>query len=204
MNQKTLYICGMLVPFTYILLYILGGILRPGYSQIADSVSELLSPGSPNKLLLIIINLAFASLYTLFGIGVLRFVIASEHNLLVGRVGAGVIIAVGLASIGSAIFPQDATGTPATLPGKLHLIFVFAIQIPGAILSTLLIGFWTHRTGSIPGFAIYSFISAGVIVISGLVAGPTVGTKIMGIVERISALAVHQWVFFLALKLVRQ
>ena len=56
MNQKTLYLCGMLVPFVYIFMYILGGALRPGYSQIADSVSELLSPDAPNKLLLDIIQ----------------------------------------------------------------------------------------------------------------------------------------------------
>ena len=203
MSQKTLYLCGMLVPFTYILMYILGGALRPGYSQIAHSVSELLSPGSPNKALLDIINVTFASLYTLFGIGVLRFVIGGEHNTLIGRIGAGLIIAVGIASIGSAVFPQDATGTSATLTGILHLVFVFAFQIPGAILSTLLIGIWTNRTGSTPGFALYSFISAGLIVLSGVAAGPTVGTKVMGMVERISALVVHQWVFIFAWKLLK-
>lgn len=204
MNQKTLYLCGMLLPFVYILMYIFGGALRPGYSQIADSVSELLSPGSPNKSLLDIFNLTFALLYTFFGIGVLRFVMESEHNALVGRIGAGMIIAVGVASIGSAIFAQDASGTPATLPGTLHLIFVFGGQIPGAILSTLLIGIWINRAGIIPGFAIYSFISTGVIVLSGVLAGPSMGTPFMGLVERISALAVHQWVFLFAWNLFRR
>lgn len=204
MNQKTLYFFGMLVPFIYIFMYILGGTLRPGYSQIAHSVSELLSPGSPNKTLLDIINITFASLYTLFGIGVLRFVLNSDHNILIGRIGAGLIIAVGIASIGSAIFPQDATGTPATLSGILHIVFVFAVQIPGAILSTLLIGIWVNRTGILPGFATYSFISAGIIVLCGVAAGPTMGTKIMGLVERLSALLVHQWVFVLALTLFRR
>jgi len=112
MNQKTPDLCGMLVPSAYIFMYLLGRALRPGYSQITHSVSELLSPGSPNKKLLDIINLTPAVLYTLFGIGVFRFGIASEQNALVGRIGAGLIIAVGIASIGSAIFPQDATGTP--------------------------------------------------------------------------------------------
>ena len=198
MNQKILFFCGLLVPFMYIFMYILGGALRPGYSYIADSVSELLSPGAPNKKLLNVLNITFALLYLLFGIGVLNFVMASEHNVLVGRIGAGLIIAVGVASIGSAIFPQDATGTPRTLPGTLHLIFVFGFQIPGAILSTLLIGIWMNQVGIFPGFATYSFISTGVIVLSGILAGPTMGTPIMGLVERISALAVHQWIFFLA------
>jgi hypothetical protein len=201
MDRKLFCLAGMLVPFTYIFMYILGGALRPGYSHLADSVSELLSPGSPNKPLLDSITIIFAIFYTLFGIGVLQFVLSSEYNTLLGRIGAGLIIAVGVASIGSAIFPQDATGTPATLPGKLHLIFVFGFQIPGAILSTLLIGIWLKQTGIYPGFAIYSFISTGAIVLSGILAGPTMGTPIMGLVERLSALAVHQWIFFFALKL---
>ncbi len=203
MKQKILFVCGMLLPFMYIFLYILGGVLQPGYSQISNSVSELLSPGAPNKSLLNMINITFALLYTLFGIGVFRYVAGSEQSALVGRIGAGMIIAVGVASIGSAIFPQDATGSPATLPGILHLIFVFGVQLPGALLSTLLIGIWINRTGIFPGFATYSFISVGAIVLSGIFAGPSLGTPVMGLVERISALAVHQWVFVFAWKLFR-
>jgi len=193
----------MLVPFTYIFMYIIGGALRPGYSHISESVSELLSPGAPNKKLLDVLNVTFALLYLLFGIGVLNFVMASEHDVLVGRIGAGLIIAVGIASLGSAIFPQDATDTPRTLPGTLHLIFVFGVQIPGAILSTLLIGIWLNQVDIFPGFATYSFISTGAIVLTGALAGPSMGKPFMGLVERISALAVHQWIFFLAWNLFR-
>lgn len=203
MNQNLFYLCGMIVPFLYIFMYIVGGALRPGYSQISDSVSELLSPGSPNKPLLDVINGTFALLYTIFGFSVFRFVMGSEHDALIGRIGAGMIIAVGIASIGSAIFPQDATGTARTLPGTLHLIFVFGFQIPGAIMSTLLMGIWLNRAGIFPGFALYSYISVGVIVLSGVLAGPTMDTPIMGLVERISALAVHQWLFLLAWNLFR-
>jgi hypothetical membrane protein len=203
MNQKILYFSGMLVPFLYIFMYILGGALRPGYSQISHSVSELLSPGAPNKSLLDIFNVIFALLYTVFGVSVLRFVLSNEHDALIGRIGAGMIIAVGVACVGSAIFPQDATGTARTLPGTLHLIFVFGVQIPGAILSTLLIGIWLNRAGIFPGFPLYSYISVGAIVLSVVLAGPTVGTPIMGLVERVSALAVHQWVFLLAWNLFR-
>lgn len=203
MTQKILYLCGMLVPFVYIFMYVVGGALRPEYSHLSDSVSELLSPGSPNKLFLDILNFTFALLYTLFGIGVFQFVMKSGHGNLIGYIGAGLIIAVGLASIGSAVFSQDATGSPSTLAGTLHLIFVFAVQIPGAILSTILMGIWFMQTGIFPGFATYSFISAGIIVLTGVLAGPAMGTPIMGLVERISALAVHQWVFFLAWKLFR-
>ena len=83
MNLKILYLCGMLVPFIYIFMYVIGGALRPGYSHLSDSVSELLSPGAPNKLFLDILNFTFALLYTLFGIGVFQFVI--KNNNLKGK-----------------------------------------------------------------------------------------------------------------------
>ncbi len=201
MNQKIFYLSGMLYPLLYIFMYILGGALRPGYSHISDSVSELLSPGSPNKSLLDILNVTYALLIILFGIGVLQFVRGNEHNALIGRIGAGMIIAVGVASVGSAIFPQDPSGAPPTLQGVMHAILVFGVQIPGAVLSTLLIGIWLKRADIFPGFATYSFISVGAIVLSGVLAGPTVGTPIMGLVERIGAFTVHQWVFIFALKL---
>jgi hypothetical protein len=125
----------MLIPVTYILMYVLGGALRPGYNHISDSVSELLSPGAPNKSLLSAIQIVYALLHVLFGIGVLQFVQASEHSALIGIIGAGLIVAVGVATVGTAIFPQDATGTPPTLPGQLHKILVFGALVPFSFLS---------------------------------------------------------------------
>ena len=73
---------------------LLGGALRPGYSHISDTVSELLSPGAPNKSLLVIFQITHALLGSLFGIGVYQFVRGSAHDALIGRIGAGMIIAV--------------------------------------------------------------------------------------------------------------
>jgi hypothetical protein len=111
------------------------------------------------------------------------------------------IIAVGVATIGTAIFPQDATGTPATIPGQVHKILVFGALIPFSFLSTLLIGIWLKRADIFPGFAIYSFVSVGAIVLMGGIGGATVETPFAGLVERIAAVIIHQWLFILALKL---
>jgi len=73
MSRKIFFVCGMLIPITYIFLYILGGVLRPGYNHISNSVSELLSQGAPNRLLLSLINIAYGILHILFGFGVLQF-----------------------------------------------------------------------------------------------------------------------------------
>ena len=50
--QKIFAVCGMIGPFFYAMIWILGGILQPGYNHISDDVSTLLAVGAPNKLLL--------------------------------------------------------------------------------------------------------------------------------------------------------
>ena len=201
MNRKLYFICGMLIPLTYILMYVVGGALRPGYNHISDSVSELLSPGAPNRSLITIIDLIYGLLHILFGIGALQFIRGGEHNAPIGNIGAWMIIGAGVAIVGTAIFPQDAMGAPATIPGKIHLILVFGALLPFSILSTLLIGIWAHRTGIFPGFAVYTFISVGAIVLLGGAGGAMAGTQFMGLGERISAITIHQWLFIFALKL---
>ncbi len=201
MDKKIFFVCGMLFPIVYIIMTILGGALRPGYSHIADTVSELLSPGAPNKPLLMVFQITHALMGSLFGTGLLLFVRSSDHNTILGRIGAWMIIAVGLATIGTAIFPQDAAGTAATLAGKLHGILVFGILVPFTIISTLLIGIWLKQAGIFPWFKTYSFITiAASILLAGL-AGASVDTPIMGLTERLGVLAGFQWTFVLALKL---
>jgi hypothetical protein len=201
MNLKTLYVFGMLIPITYIFMYILGGALRPGYSHISNSVSELLSPGAPNKSLLVIIQTIYALLHVIFGYGVLRFIQISTTYQVIGRVGAWMIVALGLATLGTVIFPQDAEGTTASLAGQIHKILVFGGLIPLSIFSTLLTGLWLRRTGLIPGFDVYSFITVGAIVVMGVVGGATVETQYAGLVERIAALVTQQWLFVLGFRL---
>ncbi len=201
MNRKIFIVCGMLIPLTYILMYVLGGALRPGYNHISDSVSELLSPGAPNRSLITIIDLIYGFLHIAFGIGVLQFIRDGEYNTPIANIGAWFIIGAGVAIVGTAIFPQDAMGTPVTIPGKIHLILVFGALLPFSFLSTLLIGIWTHRTGIFPGFALYTFISFGAIVLIGGLGGAMAGSPYMGLGERISALTIHQWLFIFALKI---
>jgi hypothetical protein len=191
----------MLIPVTYIFMYVLGGALRPGYNHISDSVSELLSPGAPNRVLITIIDLAYGLLHVLFGIGVLQFIWGSEHNSLVGSLGGWMVIGAGVAIVGTAIFPQDAVGTPATIPGKIHLALVFGALLPFSFLSTLLIGIWSHRAGIFPGFSLYTFISFGAMILLGGAGAAMAGTPLMGLGERISAIVIHQWLFVFALKL---
>ena len=120
-----LYFSGMAIPVVYILLYLVGGALRPGYSHILNSVSELLSPGAPNRRLLMSIQILYAFLHILFGLGVLRFSREITNDQTIGRLGVWFIVALGITTFGTVIFPQDAKESRVTLAGQLHKILVF-------------------------------------------------------------------------------
>ncbi len=196
-----LLVCGLLIGPSYVLLYVLGGALRPGYSHISDSVSELLSPGAPHKMGLSVIQVVYAVLHILFGLGVFDVVRGSTNGAELGIVGAWTIVAIGVATIGTAIFPQDAEGTPATPPGRIHKILVFGVLIPASILSTLLLGLWSRCAGFLPGFDVYSYVTVGAILVMGGIGGAAVKTRYAGLSERVAALVTHQWLFVLALRL---
>jgi hypothetical protein len=191
----------MLIPIVYVFMYLVGGALRPGYSHISNSVSELLAPGAPHKPLLMTIQTLYALLHIAFGVGVLRFVLGSGHDELLGRIGAWLIIGLGVVTLGTVIFPQDAQGSAVTVAGQVHKILVFGGLIPLSLLSTLLIGLWLRRTGLFPGFDLYSFITVGAIVVMGALGGATVETRYAGLVERIAAIVTQQWLLVLGLKL---
>ena len=201
MSQTLLYTSGILIPVVYCCMYVLGGALRPGYSHVSHSVSELLAPGAPNKGLLVVIQTIYAVLHIAFGLGVLRFVQGSGYDQLLGRAGAYLIVALGMVTLGTVVFPQDAEGTPETTASTLHKVLVFGGLIPLSILSTLLIGLWMRRIPIFPGFDLYSFITLVAIVVMGAAGGATVETRYAGLVERIAAIVTQQWLFILGLRL---
>jgi hypothetical protein len=200
---NALLVCGLLVGPTYVFLYILGGALRPGYSHVSDSVSELLSPGAPNKRLLAVIQVVYALLHVLFGFGIVGVVGERAQGGTSGLIGAWAIVAIGVATIGTAVFPQDAEGAPTTTPGQIHKALVFGILVPGSILSTASLGLWSNQAGVLSGFDMYSYATAGLIVVMGGVGGATVKTRFAGLSERVAAVVAHQWLFVLALLLLR-
>ena len=198
-DLKVLYLSGMAIPIVYILLYIIGGLLRSNYSHISNSVSELLSPGAPNRKWMMMIQVIYALLHLVFGFTVLWFIYEWGNNHILGQIGAWLIVALGLTTIGTVIFPQDAEGTPETKAGKMHKFLVFGGLIPFSILSTLFIGLWSWRIEIFPGFDLYSHITVGAVVIMGGVGGITVKTRFAGLVERIAAIVTQQWLFVFGL-----
>ena len=50
--KKYLLYGGIVAPVLYVVTIIVGGLIRPGYSHIANAISELTAAGAPNKALL--------------------------------------------------------------------------------------------------------------------------------------------------------
>jgi hypothetical protein len=59
MTRRLLFICGMVAPWWFVFMTILGSAIRPGYSHLSDTVSELFAPGSPNKAFLDVLHKIF-------------------------------------------------------------------------------------------------------------------------------------------------
>jgi len=202
MKQRILSLCGMIGPLVFIFMTMLGGALRPGYSHLSDTISELMSPGSPNKLVLDILYTAYSLFLILFGIGLLQLVRKTKPIKLTGMLGAVLFIAMGCLNVLAAtIFPQDAWGSPPTFAGEMHNLLHGVIGILG-VLYMLLFGIWSIQTGSFPGLAIHSFITIGLLAVSAFFLITTMGGPLMGLVERVAGLIGMQWTFVLALRMV--
>ena len=127
MLKNILLLCGVISPLIYIVMTILGGALIPGYSHIKDTVSELMSPGAPNKSLMDTLMALSRVFMSLFGIGVFQFIKASDQSSRLAIVSAVLLIVLGILQVVVVLFfPQDPMGEELTFPGKMHIGLVAA------------------------------------------------------------------------------
>jgi len=193
MNRRFLSLSGLIAPILFVFTTILGGAIRPGYSHMSDTVSELFSPGSPNRFLLTTLHTLFAVLLVLFGIGILKFVQRYEKSKRIGIIGASAFIAMAVLNIMTAtIFPQDPWGSPSTFFGEMHIILSGVISIL-SILYILLIGIWFHRTGISPFFGWYSIATLAAVMLTAGWFMSSIGSPLMGLSERVTILVGFQW-----------
>jgi len=199
MLKKVLLLCGVISPLIYIGMTILGGALIPGYSHIRDTVSELMSPGAPNKSLMDTLMALSSVFMTLFGFGVLQFIKASGKSNRLAIASAVLLIILGVLQVVVVLFfPQDPMGEELTFPGKMHIGLV-GIQALMSILIPLFLGLGLRKTGLLPGYGIYSIVSAVLIVAMGIAIFP-LGKSIMGLTERITILIYDLWLIVIAAK----
>jgi Protein of unknown function (DUF998) len=198
--KKVLLICGAISPLIYIGMTFLGGALIPGYSHITNTVSELMSPGAPNKTLMDILMASSSVFMSLFGIGVLHFVKGSGQASKLGLTSAILLIVLGILQIiVVAFFPQDPMGEKLTFPGKMHIGLV-GIQALMSILIPLFLGLWLRKTGLMPGIGTYSIVSAALTIAMGIAIMP-LGSSILGLTERLTILIYDLWLIVIGIKM---
>jgi hypothetical protein len=198
MNRRTLYLFGLLAPVLFVFTAILGGLLRPKYSHITDTVSELFSPGSTNRWPLTLLYILFSVSLSVFGLGLLKFVHHVGEYKRIGGWGAYIFILVGALNILTAtVFPQDPWGAIPTFPGEMHQIVSGIISLL-SILYMLLLGIWIHKVGKSKLFLPYSLATIAGAIISGAWFATSVGDPMMGIAERAAIMIGFQWILVLS------
>ena len=70
MDTSVYALFGIIAPIFYVIPTIIGGLLKPGYNHLYNSVSDLLAAGAPHKKLLVPPFTVYPILLSLFGFGV--------------------------------------------------------------------------------------------------------------------------------------
>jgi len=194
--QKVYAICGMLSPIIFNMIWILGGILQPGYNHIRDDVSSLMALGAPNKLLFDILNITNFSLTIIFLIGLI-LVIKELEGAIVGPV----ILLIGniLGIFVPIFFPLNYGGEPTGITGTMHLVIV---MLTGFIALGGMIAMWRglRKIDEWKGYDLYSLITLILTFIFTMILVISAGSEIMGLTERFVIIVNGQYIFVLALK----
>ncbi|MGB9936588.1 MAG: DUF998 domain-containing protein [Methanobacterium sp.] len=190
--MKKIYgLFGLIGPLIYILAVIIGGALRNDYSQLYNTISELITVNAPNLILMCIMFAIYNVSLAIFGIGALLD--TKIDNSKKYRSAMLMLMLTGILGIILLFFPQDIRGTPVTTTGTIH-IAVAGISSLLSILTIFLTGF--SFKNKMNNFANYSFISGIVVVISGGLAAFSVGNNLFfgGLLEKITIIVFIVWI----------
>ena len=204
MRNKLLILSGILAPIAYVVTVMVGGILRPGYSHIAQYISELIEAGAPNKTILDPLFALYNILTIAFGIGLFLYVggILENRRKMVGTVGALILLAEGLVGFLTVFFPQDPIGSPATATGNVHIVLASLSSLT-TMLAMLLLGLWFRVIPTLRNYGLFSFISLGIVFVSGGFAASTIAHPgpVNGLIERITIFGFIQWLLVIGMRL---
>jgi hypothetical membrane protein len=200
MFRKSLVYCGIAAPILYVITVVVGAARRTDYSHIINAVSELLSNGAPNKFVLDII-------FNLYNVLLLVFAIAGATVLKnarrLSRLSMGILIATQIISLSWFLFPMDRPGSQATVAGTMHNVLGGVVAF-ATILMPMFMGWGLRKSEGFQTYAVYSFISSAIILVSGLtgvILGQ--GLQMFGLFERVTIGTYEIWIAVTALNLLK-
>lgn len=206
MSKKFWLLSGCLAAVVYVLTVIIGGWLHPGYSHLAQPVSDLIAAGAPNKGWLDAAFALYNLLVLVFGYALFQHVRGAGlgRGQTVGQIGALVLLVEGLAGLLTLAFPEDAGGVGAPIgpSGTGHIIFA-SLSALTSILALLLMSLWFRRGPRQLGLSWYSFVSTAIVFLAGGLSAATVASQspIGGLLERLTIGAFILWLFIIGWRL---
>jgi hypothetical membrane protein len=191
--KKFYPIFGIIGPIIYILVVIIGGALRSDYSFLYNTISELTSANAPNLILMSILFGIYNISILIFGIG--AYLDNEIDNSRKYKAATLMLSIVGFLGILLLFFPQDLRNAAVTFQGTMHIV-IAGITSLFTLISVLLVGINFRKVKEMKNFAVYSFISFAVILVSGGAAAISVGSNSTygGLFERITIFAFMIWV----------
>lgn len=202
MLTRILLVCGVLSSLLYVAMNVVSPWLFPGYSSLAQTVSELSAIGAPTRAGWVPVGLLYALLLIAFAWGIRR---AADGNRAL-RIVAGILIAYGAVCLVWPFAPMHLRDSGLfTLTDVLHIAFA---MITVALMFAA-IGIGAFAFGKV--FRRYSFVTAAVLLWFGILTtldAPAVAanqpTPWIGLWERINIAVFLLWVVVLAAMLLRR
>jgi hypothetical membrane protein len=194
-------VAGLAAPLVYAATVAVFGNLTPGYSHVANAISELNLPNAP-------LRRAVDGAFVLYNLLLILFALSLRRNFVergarVSPLAALFLFLTGLGGLAmTTLFTMDPVGSEPTFGGQMHLILAGALSV-GTILSVYFFARSLRRRGEWPRLAGYSFFTLFVILVSGAFAAFAAwrGAPVVGLWERITIGAFLVWIWLLSLTL---
>lgn len=197
--RKILLVCGILSSLLYVAMLVFVPLGWPEYSSASQTISELSAIGAPTRPLWVPLGIAFTLLLAAFGWGI--WTTTRGHRPL--RVAGALLIAYGLFGLGWP--PMHLRGTDTSLTDTLHIVWTvvsLVLMLVAMILAAASLGnrFRIYTITTIVLFVVFgdlTFVEA-----PGLAAN--LPTPLIGVWERINAVASQLWLIVFAVTLLRR
>jgi hypothetical membrane protein len=191
--KKWYPVFGIMAPLVYALAVVIGGFMLPGYSHIYNTISELTASNAPKIPLIQILFTLYNFLLILLGIGMYRHLATPERRKT--QLAAFLLVLIGVLGLGMYFFPQDPRNIAMTLNGKAHIVLAGIASI-FTMIAILQAGTSFKNDNQLRWLRIYSYITFGLVFITGGLAGVSVANNAAygGLYERLTIGAFMQWI----------